>query len=759
MNRKERRAAGKRSKSPGLPAFRSAESSRAFTSAVQLHQAGQLQQAEDIYKKILASEPNQADTLHLLGVIASQTGRNETAIDLIGKAIAVDSSVPAFHYNIGFALQSILRIEEAVVHYKKTISLNPNFVEARNNLGAALRQQGDLEGAIAEYQSSLAIKPDCARAHTNLADALHVRGKFMEALSHYQRALDIRPESFEGYRKIAIALLAQDDAAKALAFARRGLEVEKSQAAKALFFRCVHSVRDPASITDIDDLRPNLVEALSEPWGRPGELARFTARFVRRNSAVSECIKRATSNWPRRLPAEELFGPSEVDRVCDDELLRCLLEATPVCEIELERLLTGIRMILLDTALESSPVNETFLSFCCALARQCFINEYVFYCSEDELDKAKNLKQSLEIALEYRTAVSPIMLAAVAAYFPLHSLRGAAAILERSWPQVADDVVTQQLREPQEELHYRTAIPRLTAIEDEVSLLVQRQYEENPYPQWVKAAPMGTPETVGNYLRREFPTASLRSLGEGSGVRILVAGCGSGQQAVETAQLFIGALVLAVDLSLTSLCYATRKTHALGLENIRYAQADIMQLGSINQNFDVIEATGVLHHLGDPLAGWRVLLSILRPGGVMRVGLYSELGRQDISMARAFISKHGYSPIAEDIRKCRQELMKLDDAKPLKNVTKSRDFFSVSACRDMLFHAHEHRLTLTAIKSFLAENNLRFLGFNIDGRMLTEFCKQFPGKHSITDLDAWHMFETRNPAAFAGMYQLWIQKS
>ena len=85
--------------------------------------------------------------------------------------------------------------------------------------------------------------------------------------------------------------------------------------------------------------------------------------------------------------------------------------------------------------------------------------------------------------------------------------------------------------------------------------------------------------------------------------------------------------MLAIDLSRASLAYATAKTRALGLETIAYAQADIMRLGAIEQRFDLIESVGVLHHLADPYAGWRVLLSLLRPGGFMRIGLYSEIAR------------------------------------------------------------------------------------------------------------------------------------
>jgi len=80
--------------------------------------------------------------------------------------------------------------------------------------------------------------------------------------------------------------------------------------------------------------------------------------------------------------------------------------------------------------------------------------------------------------------------------------------------------------------------------------------------------------------------------------------------AIETAQRFVGASVLAVDLSVASLAYAKRKTGALDRSNIEYAQADILKLGALERTFDLIESSGVLHHLADPYAGWRVLAYI-----------------------------------------------------------------------------------------------------------------------------------------------------
>jgi 2-polyprenyl-3-methyl-5-hydroxy-6-metoxy-1,4-benzoquinol methylase len=368
------------------------------------------------------------------------------------------------------------------------------------------------------------------------------------------------------------------------------------------------------------------------------------------------------------------------------------------------------------------------------------------------------LRALLVEALASGTSIPELWLVAVAAYFPLASLPVAELIPERPWSAPVAALVARQVREVQEERQLQTSVPRLTTIEDSVSLLVKEHYEESPYPRWMKAAPIAKAMTIDGYLRRQFPLVSLRNVARKSRLEILVAGCGTGQHSIETARQFTGAQVLAVDLSLTSLCYAKRKTRELGLNNIEYAQADILQLESIGRAFDVIEASGVLHHLADPFAGWRLLLSMLRPGGFMRLGLYSKLARQDLVDARRFIAQHGYRPSTEDIRRCRQELTSFSDGTPLKRVTEFSDFFSTSTCRDLLFHVQEHQFTLPEISTFLSQNRLEFLGFNLPGHVLQNFRRRFPDDKDMTDLNHWHSFETENAVIFAGMYQFWIQK-
>jgi 2-polyprenyl-3-methyl-5-hydroxy-6-metoxy-1,4-benzoquinol methylase len=365
----------------------------------------------------------------------------------------------------------------------------------------------------------------------------------------------------------------------------------------------------------------------------------------------------------------------------------------------------------------------------------------------------------LQAALEVGARVPPLLALAVAAYFPLGSVPLASRLLEGQWPEAVGAVLAQQVREPEEELRLRPAIARLTAIEDETSVRVQQQYEENPYPRWVRPSPTGKAVELFANLRQKFPHAFIKGGGARNATDILIAGCGTGQHSIETSRMFAGARVLAVDLSMNSLGYAARKTRELGIANVEYAQADLVKLGSLDRRFDLIESVGVLHHLADPWAGWRVLSSLLRPGGIMRLGFYSALARRNIVKVRELIAQEGYGATADEIRRCRQYLLGPDTDADLRTVTTLPDFFSTSECRDLLFHVQEHRMTLIEIGAFLRANGLAFVGFEIEDEVRQAYRTRFPLDRAGTDLDQWQRFENDNPDTFIGMYQFWVQKA
>jgi 2-polyprenyl-3-methyl-5-hydroxy-6-metoxy-1,4-benzoquinol methylase/tetratricopeptide (TPR) repeat protein len=583
-------------------------------------------------------------------------------------------------------------------------------------LGGIAMQRGLFDEAAAYFRKAAESRPDIAMAHYNLGKALATAGRPDAAAAALTQALALDPDFAEGHKDLGVVLMAQG----------------KFKPASACFARAL-------------ELVPELAENFADTIA--------TLRQV--NPVLGAAVARAATAWPMLPSAEELLGAAGWAAIADDAMLLGVLKVTTVRDTALEWFLTSVRAAVLKRADATDDVDESVLKFCCALARQCFNNEYVLAVSSDELALLEQQKKLLLDALEENSVIPPLRVAAVASYRPLSSLPDARKLLERAWPTAVDEILTQQLREVDDEQRVREMIPRLTAIEGEIAGAVRRQYEENPYPRWVMAPSPPAPVSVDEYLRGRFPFGRFFSLDERTGVDILIAGCGTGEHSIGTARRYRGARVLAIDLSLSSLSYAQRKTRELGLQNIEYAQADVLALGSIGRSFDVIDASGVLHHLSEPAAGWRQLLTLLRPGGLMRVGLYSELGRAEIAAARRFIAERGFDATADDIRNCRQALL----GTPFRTLTRYADFFNTSGCRDLLFHVQEHRFTITQIKEFLDTHQLAFIGFELDAGTLQDYEARYRNDRSMTDLECWDAFERDRPDTFAAMYQFWCQRS
>ena len=375
-------------------------------------------------------------------------------------------------------------------------------------------------------------------------------------------------------------------------------------------------------------------------------------------------------------------------------------------DIEIERVLANLRRAVLGniSELASEPSLEHFLS---SLALHCFINEYVYVESDDEARLVSALEQNLQDTAARGQRSSANELLCLATYLPLSSLTWIHAAPIEHLPH---DVRSTLIDEPLIERDIASSMPCLTTISQETSLKVRQQYEENPYPRWTKAyiAPRkGSPDEIFRTMGLSLPKGFSR---ETKPLQILVAGCGTGQQSIEAAFRYQDAEILAIDLSLASLAYARRKSEELGINNVNYLNADILDIDQIGMYFDIIECSGVLHHMEDPMAGWRSLTDHLKPGGLMRIALYSEVARQDIVKVRGEIATQKIRSSPSNIRSFRRSL--ISSAAPHHAKLRAfTDFYSLSEFRDLIFHVQEHRFTALQIRDSLNALQLCFLGF------------------------------------------------
>jgi SAM-dependent methyltransferase len=342
----------------------------------------------------------------------------------------------------------------------------------------------------------------------------------------------------------------------------------------------------------------------------------------------------------------------------------------------------------------------------------------------------------------------------LATYRPLHQFLPASSLtVLDTVPEVKQRIFT----EPLIERALTAEIRSLGVITDITSIRVRRQYENNPYPRWVRAQVHTEGVSADAVFKRTghryYPECDLNL----ATPEILIAGCGTGQHAIESAAAWRDSKLLAVDISLASLSYAKRKTGELNLENIDFLHADILDLRSLNRQFDVVECVGVLHHMWDPETGLKVLTDLLKPGGLIKVGLYSEIAREQLTYSRQKASKLGAEPTDSQIREYRRELLDAG-GEELEALCEWSDFFNLSEWRDLIFHVQEHQFSLSQVAHLLNNSNIRFCGF--ENPKLIEKFKTFHGdSSSIYDLGAWQAVEAHDQSLFTGMYQFWCQKN
>jgi len=190
----------------GTPA---AQLQATFNQAIALHQRGQLAQAKALYENILAKQPQHYQSLHLLGLVAAQSGRFPEAVELIGKAIALFPNNADFYMNRGNALKALGQVQAAVEHYDKAIALKPDYADAFSNRAVALQELRQYAAAIASYDKAISLRPDHAHAYSNRAVALLELGQLEAALASCDQAIAIKSDLAEAHFGRGNVLMAQ----------------------------------------------------------------------------------------------------------------------------------------------------------------------------------------------------------------------------------------------------------------------------------------------------------------------------------------------------------------------------------------------------------------------------------------------------------------------------------------------------------------------------------------------------------------------
>ena len=611
--------------------------------------------------------------------------------------------------NYGTIYKQTGKIEKAIELYKESISLFPKSYKAYSNLGNLLREIGQLNQAEILLRKAIDLKSDFADSNANLAMVLDELGKVKEAFKYYSIAIRDSPDRTSYHYSISLFL--RDTCLS---------EIDKQQLKDILLI-----------LLKREDIPHNYL------------FKAFKLLYHESLLIVSDKFK------------VDSLDDKVIEIIINDQLfvegLKKIVFRDAIFELVLQRIRKGFCFLI---SSKKRVISSLELQFIIALSEQCFMNEYVYYMDESENNCIKSI-----IETSNEESLSEIHLAILACYIPLHrlSLSIPSIKLFCSSDSNLKALLKLQLEDTLEEIKLSYKLNKIGSVTDNISIKVKSQYEENPYPRW----------RYGNYskdlkisfiqaINDEIRPNSINAGFESHKLKILIAGCGTGKQILD-AQRYRNAHITAIDLSSSSLSYAKRKLNELKISNVELIQMDILDVRLLDVHFDIIECCGVLHHMSNPLKGLEALIDTLKPNGFLKIGLYSELARQDIVKAREYISSKYLNTGFQEIRDFRKQVL-FDKESAFLPLLGLSDFYTMSECRDLCFHIQEHRFTIEKIKKILQISNLNFLGFLQSSSIKSLYQEYFPEDKKQLNLDYWASFESKQPGLFASMYQFWVSK-
>ena len=677
-----------------------------YNYAVLLNGLGKLPEAESLYRKAISIKPDFVQAYYNLGLILKSLGKVQEAELSTRKAIEINPNLAVAHLSLGVILQDLGKLQEAELSYRKAIEIKPNYAEAHLHLGAILRGLGKLQEAKLSTRKAIEIKHDYAAAHFNLGAISRDLGKLQDAFDSFLKVTQINPSFSNIYQYITKFLQESDP-------------------------------------SQLDKLKlKNILNLLLEKNNVSHKELFKVFNFIYGNELISNLEK-----------FDSDFSTTEL--LIKNKVIINALRKIIFRDLRLEEILTKVRKNICNRIAQNiDTINYSELQFIIALGEQCFLNEYIYSFTEEE-------KNSLNIIIKrcQNNHLNEIYISILSCYFPLYKLLDQIPSLKSftSSNQNFKELIDVQITEPIKEIELSNNIKKLGLINDDVSQKVKSQYEENPYPRWrYSSHQINQKISIIQAINNEINPNYIRQNINNKKLKVLIAGCGTGNQILQT-QKYKNAQITAIDLSLSSLSYAQRKINELKIDNVELIQMDILEVSLLEEQFDIIECSGVLHHMDDPSKGLRALLNILKNNGFLKLGLYSELARQDIVKAKNYISSKKLQTNEEDIRNFRKKVGS-GEIPTLNSLTLRPDFYTLSSCRDLCFHIQEHRFTINQLQETIESNKLKFLGFLLPIPIKSLYNKYFPEDKKQTNLQNWERFEEKHPNTFRGMYQFWVSK-
>ncbi len=630
-------------------------------------------------------------------------------------------------------------LQQALTLAQRAHALQPTHLPTLNLLARIEQQRHNYAAAKLWLEQGLQLKPHSASLLYSAGQLALAQHNWHEAEQFFIQSLQISRVATRALNSLAHVKFLQGDFVEAF---RHYRELAKTQAhnielRSQLFAVCEKLNADFYS----EELEQDLLRYLD-----------FTD--VDYNQLQSLC----TSLLMHKLHLSEAGCPVDLHQLAQEPLLLKCLGKFYFTNPIFERLFITLRQSILLGSSAQLAISKPLLPLASALAQQVDLNEAVWYINEQEhqlVAQLESLAQKMLLLNDIAKAdIAPILLL-VFMYKPLAQCLFSTQLNEEGWPDFVKSLIQKQAQEQHALADQLSSIPSLGESHNATSVKVQKQYNENPYPRWHSLG-YNQSADYALALQQHFPNWRYLLPKPDSKLQTLVAGCGTGRHAIRLAKYFPKLQITALDLSYSALAYAQYQAEIHQQTTLRFIQGDILNCQALNRQYDLIECSGVLHHMLDPKQGLNALAARLKKGGIIKIALYSKTARQVISALRQTLGEHRPRD-AQSIRLVREAILQKALPGNWEALLRSPDFYSLSGCRDLIFHEQEHVFEVLDIPDFLASAQLAYLGMLAPAG--SESLLSLVGKqaHEIS-IQEWHALEQANTDLFAGMYQFYAIK-
>ena len=447
------------------------------------------------------------------------------------------------------------------------------------NLAIKNHKENNFEEAEKLYRKILKINSSHFNAIFYLASVLALKKKILEAKKLLEKAIKIHPYSVAAYSNLGVILFELGDLNGALSSLQKATELDPTHISSKDSLSVLLRSPQIRQINIKNKSHYNLKELFLILFRRNdvyhAEIFHKTKLVLLSEKKYNQLCETKNLNLP-------LLKNLTIQNLMNEELFILMLQKSIIEDIFLEEILTKLRYEILFN-INNSEKNSLYNNskFILALSAQCFFNEYVFFQTKKEINTVKELIKKIK----KKEKINEMEIAILGCYVPLYSLQNIVDKLidYRSNNILFNNLIKMQILEPIKEKKLIHSFKSLSKISDKVSLQVKAQYEKNPYPRWRYTYSQSKLEFLTKFENQIRPN-KIKIQNKFDNPKVLIAGCGTGHH-VCIAKDYLNANVLAIDLSLSSLAYAKRKTDELGFKNIEYLNADILELHKLTKKF------------------------------------------------------------------------------------------------------------------------------------------------------------------------------